>query len=146
MPRRKKMKLHGSTPVVLPNSSAELKSAEASSKAGRRRIKVPPKLQSVLWSTDVNLLDIEKDKGYIIHQVLIYGTLKEIKWLFRTYSKKEIIEVFVKRPSKIYPKEVFYFVKNFILSLKNINLSEEKYVTSISGSVRPRSAENLQTA
>lgn len=112
-----------------------------SAKTSKKR--VPQRLQSVLWSTDVKLLDIEKDKGYIIHQVLIYGTFREIKWLFQTYSKKEIIDVFVKSPSKNYPKEVYYFIKNYLLNLKNISLSEDNYVTSILGPIRQRAADNL---
>ncbi|EKD64953.1 MAG: hypothetical protein ACD_50C00232G0002 [uncultured bacterium] len=105
--------------------------------------KIPKNLQSVLWSTDINLLDLERDKGYIIHQVLIYGSFDDIRWLFQTYSKKEVLEVFLNHPSKNYPREVFYFIKNFVLSLKPVKLAEEKYVTSISGPVRPRAAERF---
>lgn len=105
--------------------------------------KIPKNLQSVLWSTDVDLLDLEKDKSYIIHQILLYGTFDEIRWLFRTYPKKVILNVFLEYPRQIYPKEVFRFVKNYILSLKRIKLAEEKYVTSISGPVRSRTAGSL---
>ena len=105
--------------------------------------KVPQKLQSILWSTDVNSLDLERNKGYIINQVLIYGTLDEIKWLFDTYSKKEVVKVFLTKPQKIYPKEVYYFVKNYILSLKDKSLDEQDYVTSISGATRPRTATSI---
>src|SRR3989344_8093476 len=100
--------------------------------------KVPKKLQPILWSVDVNKLDLEQDKGYIINQVLIYGTLEEIKWLFNTYSKEEIARYFLTRPQKIYPKEVYYFVKNYILSLKDKIQDEQDYVTSISGPIRQR--------
>jgi len=104
---------------------------------------VPKKLQPILWSTDVNLLDKEKNKGYIINQVLIYGTLDEIKWLFDTYSKREVVRIFLTKPSKQYPKIVYYFVKNFILCLKEKILDEQDYVTSISGQTRPRAARSL---
>jgi len=104
----------------------------------------PPKsLQPILWSVDVNRLDVNKDKGYIIHQVLIYGTLEEIHWLFRVYSKKEIVTVFLKQPVKQYPKEIFYFVKNYILGLQNTNLDQENYVTSVFGPVRPRTSSHI---
>lgn len=104
---------------------------------------IPKKLQPILWSTDVKLLDLEKNKGYIINQILIYGTLDEIKWLFDTYSKREVIRVFLTKPSKIYPKEVYFFIKNFILSLKNKILDEQDYVTSISGYTRPRATKGI---
>lgn len=104
---------------------------------------IPKKLQPILWSMDVKLLDIKRDKGYIINQVLIYGTLDEIKWLFDTYSKREVVRVFLAKPSKIYPKEVYFFIKNFILSLKDKVLDEQDYVTSISGYTRPRAAKGI---
>ncbi len=99
---------------------------------------IPKKLQPILWSTDVKLLDLEKNKGYIINQVLIYGTLDEIKWLFDTYSKREVIDVFINKPQKHYPRSTFYFVKNFILQLRDRKLDEEKYAAPISGPNVPR--------
>lgn len=101
----------------------------------------PPKnLQGILWSVDVDRLDIEKNKGYIIHQVLLYGTLEEIRWLFQTYTKKVIQDIFVNQPAKMYPKEYYQFIKNNILSLTNLKLDEHQYITSISGPVRQRTA------
>lgn len=107
---------------------------------------IPAKLQPILWSTNVNLLEAQKDKVYIIHQVLLYGTFEELQWLFSTYKKKEIIDVFIKNPQKLYPKSMFYFVKNFILRLKDKNLSEGRYVTSISGKIIPRATRSVQAA
>lgn len=104
---------------------------------------IPKKLQPILWSTDVRLLDKEKHKAYIINQVLIYGTLDEINWLFDAYSKKEVARVFLTKPSKQYPKVVYYFIKNFILSLKDKTLDEQDYVTSISGYTRPRATKSI---
>jgi len=108
-----------------------------------RNTTIPKKLQPILWSTNVSLLDMERDKHYIIHQVLIYGTFEELQWLFATYSKKEIIDVFISNPQKLYPRSMFYFVKNFILQLKDKNLSEGKYVTSISGKIIPRATRSV---
>ncbi|MEW6407175.1 MAG: hypothetical protein AB1465_00595 [Patescibacteria group bacterium] len=101
--------------------------------------KHPPKsLQGYLWSVDVKHLDVESDKVYIIHQILVYGDFEALKWLFENYSLKEITEVFIKYPQKIYPKNIFNFVKNFILPLGDLKLDEDKYVTSIFGKIRPR--------
>jgi len=92
---------------------------------------IPKNLQGILWSADVKNLDLEKDKIYIIHQVLMYGDLKEIAWLFRAYSKKEISDVFRSSPMKIYSPQGFYFIKNIILNLKKKPLPPEKYVASL---------------
>lgn len=101
---------------------------------------IPKTLKPLFWSTDFNQLDINKNKNFIIHQVLIYGTIEDIKWLFKTYSKKEIINVFVNKPSKNYPAEVYNFIKNYLLNLKNLKLEADKYVTSISGPIRQRAS------
>jgi len=104
---------------------------------------IPKHLQGILWSTDINHLDLERDKWYIIHQILSYGTFSDIRWLFNTYSKSDVINVFINRPSKTYPKVVYQFVKNYILNLKNKKLDENDYITSISGPVRPRAARSF---
>lgn len=101
-------------------------------------MKVPKNLQSILWSVNIAHLNLEKDKYYIIHQVLIYGTLDELRWLFHTYGIKEIARVFVHEPARLYPKKVFYFIKNFVLPLREKKLYEEDYVTSIYGPIRQR--------
>lgn len=99
----------------------------------------PPKnIQAILWSADVNQLDLIKDKYYIIHQVLIYGTMTEIRWLLHAYGMQEVVKVFVGEPARWYSKKVFHFVKNYILPLRNKKLYEEDYVTSIYGPIRQR--------
>lgn len=93
--------------------------------------KIPSELQPILWSVNINNLDLERDKNYIIHQILSYGNLRQIKWLFKIYKKEEIKEVFVKFPKKIYLPSVFYFVKNFILDIGKKQLKEENYVKTL---------------
>lgn len=108
-----------------------------------KRKSVPKRLQAILWSADVNSLDLDRDKHYIIHQVLIYGTLKEIRWLFHTYSKSEVINVFLKRPAKLYPYKIYAFVKNYLLGLSHVILDSQDYVTSIFGPVRQRTTNRI---
>jgi len=94
----------------------------------KTEMKPPRSLQGILWSKDIRKLDLKKDKIYIIHQVLGFGNLNQAGWLFKVYSLKEIREVFLKYPKKVYTIPVFYFIKDFILGLKKKNLSKEKYV------------------
>jgi len=93
--------------------------------------KVPQHLQGLLWSADVKNLDVERDKNYIIHNILMYGTFSDIKWLFEVYSADIIKTVFVSSPKKIYTKPVFRLIKDFVLDLKEIKLDEGKYVTTL---------------
>jgi len=96
-----------------------------------KKNKIPYRLQGILWSVNVKNLDLEKDKNYIIHQVLMYGDLNEIKWLFKVYSKKEIRNVFEEAPRKIYSPQAFNFIKNIILDLKRKSISPQKYVATL---------------
>lgn len=90
--------------------------------------KVPKNLQGILWSRNVTSLDTKKDKNYIIHQVLAYGTWEHLKWLFKTYKKGEIRKVFKKYPSKDYTDKTFQFVKNILLDMKKGEVAEKLYV------------------
>ena len=63
---------------------------------------VPLNLQSVLWSSDVHKLNLQKDKNYIIHQILSNGRLEDIKWLFGIYPKNLIAKTFISNPYKDY--------------------------------------------
>lgn len=91
--------------------------------------KIPREFQGILWSVNVKNLDLKRDKIYIIHQVLMYGNLKQIRWLFKVYSKEEIRKVFEEAPMKIYDFQSFNFIKNIILDLKKKHLPFKKYVT-----------------
>ena len=59
-------------------------------------------------------MDLERDRTYIIHQILKYGTFADIQWLFKTYSKKDVSQVFINKPSKSYPKPLFYTIETLI--------------------------------
>ncbi|GAB4219527.1 MAG: hypothetical protein Fur009_6110 [Candidatus Microgenomates bacterium] len=88
---------------------------------------LPYYLKPFLWSVKLDSLDLKKDSYYIIHQILAYGDLKAIKWLFKTYSRQEIINNF-KKKFKDYRKQRFYFVKDILLELKNKEFNENYYV------------------
>ncbi|AKM82812.1 hypothetical protein A2422_02485 [Candidatus Woesebacteria bacterium RIFOXYC1_FULL_31_51] len=90
-------------------------------------IKIPLNLQSILWSKDIKNLDLQKDKIYIIHQILAYGTWDNIKWLFNTYDTLIIKKIFSLKPEKDYSEKSYNFAKNILLEINN-NLDKTKYV------------------
>ncbi|MEK7565586.1 MAG: hypothetical protein AAB506_00895 [Patescibacteria group bacterium] len=92
---------------------------------------VPKNLQGVLWSVDTKKLDREKNKIYIINQILAYGTWGHLRWLFKTYNRAEIIEVFRHYPDKDYTTAAFNFVKNILLGLENTYLDIRYYDRSL---------------
>lgn len=88
---------------------------------------VPKRLQGVLWSMPVERLDVERDANYIIHQVLSYGVLEDLRWLYSTYGADRVKSEFVNRPQKIYPPQAYNFVKRMLFNLPERVAPPEKY-------------------
>lgn len=85
--------------------------------------------QAVVWSKNRRKLTRE-DKVYKINQVLMYGSLAEIKNLIAREGLAEVKKVFASQPTKIYTKQAFNFVKNYILKI-NKDLDQSKYVKTL---------------
>jgi len=64
-------------------------------------MKLPKFLKAYLPSYDISKMDLENPsyKKLIIEAILNQGGMKEIKWLFRTYNKREIKNV-LKNPRR----------------------------------------------
>lgn len=95
--------------------------------------KIPSDLQAILWSKDVAKIDPNKDKVYIIHQVLRFGDTENINWLFNLYGRDEVKKVFLEFPQPIYSKSSLNFVRNFLLKIVGpmLELNEQKYVKTL---------------
>lgn len=102
---------------------------EIKSKTENKKAIIPENLKGILWSKNINNVDLENDKIYIIHQVLSFGDIDEIRWLFKNYSLDEINTVFINAPKRIYTRPIFLFIKDYILKIKTW-LDENKYVKS----------------
>ncbi|HCR35765.1 hypothetical protein A2130_00580 [Candidatus Woesebacteria bacterium GWC2_33_12] len=94
-------------------------------------IKIPSKLQGILWSVPLNKIDLKVHKSYLTHQILMFGSFDDIKWLFNVYPNNDIKSIFIDKPQKIYTPEGFNFVKNFVLNLKDQNIPPKNYVNVI---------------
>ncbi|MDP4010722.1 MAG: hypothetical protein Q8P72_00655 [Candidatus Roizmanbacteria bacterium] len=98
---------------------------------GSKQQHPPQRLQGLLWSQDVNNLDFEDDKTYIIHQTLAYGNIPQWDWLFDIYSPNEIQNVFLTKPYKDYRASRFNFVVNYLLDVGNHKPNPARYVKNI---------------
>lgn len=80
-----------------------------------------------LNNKDVNSPDI-------IHQILMFGTLKDIKSLKKTLGENKLKKLFLNFPKKIYTSCALNFIKNFILHI-NIQIDEQKYLKTSSRTI-----------
>jgi len=88
----------------------------------------PPKtMQTLFWSADVKSLDLRKDKNIIVHRILSYGSLRDLKWLFSHYPESTLKSVFLSRPKKYYTPASLNFVGGFLLRTGK-RLDKNKYV------------------
>jgi len=100
-----------------------------------KKNKIPASLQAILWSKDIENIDSCNDKIYIIHQVLAYGDMDEIKWLFTVYLEDEIKNIFISHPYKIYTRPIYFFIKDLILNIEE-DIDENDYVKNITESLK----------
>ena len=71
-------------------------------------------------NTDINSPDT-------IHQILMFGQLKDIKSLKKRVGENEIKKLFLSHPKKIYTSASLNFIKKFILGI-NTPIDEQKYL------------------
>ncbi|MGK5094987.1 hypothetical protein WDW89_23630 [Deltaproteobacteria bacterium TL4] len=64
-----------------------------------KQTSLPDFLSGVLWSYDLNALDIQKNAKRIITNTLLYGDIEAVQWLFKNYSREEI-RTAIERPLK----------------------------------------------
>lgn len=85
--------------------------------------------QGVVWSKSKGKLG-KNDEVYKINQVLMYGDLDDVKELIKETGVDEVRNIFMNKPSKIYTKEAFNFIKNYVLRIEE-NLDSDKYVKTL---------------
>lgn len=54
---------------------------------------MPKSVESILWSYNIDEIDLELHKKLIIGQVLNYGTKDATSWLFKMYRQDEIQKI-----------------------------------------------------
>lgn len=62
-----------------------------------------------------------------IHQILMFGTLSDIKSLKNTLGENTIKELFLRFPKKIYTAPALNFIKKIILSIQT-SIDDQKYL------------------
>ncbi|MBU2595311.1 hypothetical protein KJ713_00545 [Patescibacteria group bacterium] len=83
---------------------------------------------NLFWFLPEKNLDQERDKNLIIHQVLSYGTMDDLRLLFKIYGRQTIKQEFLRSKLGLYYPNILEFVC-FILGVKN--LDKDKYLKKI---------------
>lgn len=68
-------------------------------------IQLPQSVKATLWSYNLAQLDLQKHKKLIISQVLNFGSLDAISWLFANYSNDAIKEAALNTPLGAWDKK-----------------------------------------
>ena len=92
--------------------------------------RIPKNLQGILWSKAVSEIDPKTDRVYLIHQVLRYGSLKDINWLFHFCPRSQVIKTFLEAPLPVYDLHSFNFVRSYILKIEN-GLDQNAYIKAL---------------
>jgi len=98
--------------------------------------KAPKWMQGVLWSVNVEKLDVDRNKSYVITQSLNHGNVKILEWIFKNFSKDEIVSEIINPMRGVwYPRVLNYWQKKL-----EVKIPEEKSYfygeLSLDGSLR----------
>ena len=88
---------------------------------------LPDRWQRLLWSAGLEDIDLERDKVYVIHQVLAWGEPEDLSLLFEIYGKEEVRRVFLEHPKRVYTRKALRFVELIL----DVEVDEERYVSTI---------------
>jgi len=99
-------------------------------------IKLPTSFKGILWSRDINKIDPENDKSYIIHQILAYGGWEHLNWLVDNYTQNQIKNVFIEHPAKDYSERSFNFVQKVLLKIPDSAVDKRYYVKAFPRIIR----------
>ena len=76
-------------------------------------IPLPSFLKGCLWSYDLDALDIQKDFKRIATNILIYGNVRQVNWLFDNFPKKQIHSILTDPLKGDWDKKSLNFWSNY---------------------------------
>ncbi len=97
-----------------------MKNQNNTSKIHKHIVSLPDFFKPIMWSYDFSKIDLNKDKKWIIVNVINYGDLRHWKWIMEHCGRKTIQEVLADVPiSEIRPRVLK--LASIIFSIKNFN-------------------------
>ena len=77
--------------------------------------------KTLFWDTDINTVDLVKNKRYVIERILMFGDLADYSWLKKIYQPTEIKEVIIRDRSELNKKSLNFW--RFIYNINQQNAS-----------------------
>lgn len=84
--------------------------------------------QSLFWDVNVKKLDLKRDGHFIVHRILSYGTMDDLRELIKVYGKKNVRKEFSEPQPGLYYPNILELCKH-ILGIKKID--KKKYLKNI---------------
>ena len=69
--------------------------------------------KSLFWDTDINAIDIVKNKRYVIERILKLGDFDDYRWMRGAYSAEDVKNVILEERSDLDPKSINFWCHNF---------------------------------
>lgn len=70
---------------------------------------IPSIIKPFFWSYNTQKMDPKKSKKRIIINLLNFGTKKSTDWMFKTYKKSEILDIFLHNKKELDKKSKNYW-------------------------------------
>ncbi len=86
---------------------------------------LPRQFQPLFPSTEVTKLEPQRDKKYIIQELLKNSTLEGWKWMFKNYSNQDLVNV-IKNSRSLTGKDVSLWMKYFNIPANEIRCLQTK--------------------
>jgi len=68
---------------------------------------------SLFWDTDINTIDMVKNKRYVIERILKFGDFDDYTWMRNAYSTEDIKSVILEERVDLDPKSINFWCHNF---------------------------------
>lgn len=84
-------------------------------------------LKPIFWDLDVEKLDPQKHSYQIIDRILEWGNTPQVHWMFKTYSKKEIVDV-VKNSRQLSPKSANFWANYYDIPKDEVRCLNKRFM------------------
>ena|SRR3989344_2101246 len=68
---------------------------------------------TLFWDTDINTIDMVKNKRYVIERILRFGDFDDYRWMRKNYSTEDVKDVILRERSELNPRSLNFWCNIF---------------------------------